>query len=126
MNVVPPFEPKVIINPFYTVTLADYLFSSPEPRISREDWVLLNANIIEDMGPGEWLEEFLLAISLRENEYNGHDIINPTLTVSLSPGLQGSHEPLVEQSEWIASNVKMIDDIGVTVWLELLLDVLGK
>lgn len=120
------FDPKTISNPFYAVDLADHLFAPPNPKVSKEDWVLLNASLIEDMGENAWLSEFLDAISQSNEEYDGHDIINPTLTVSLSFKLKGAHQPLIERHEWIAANAKLIKDMGATKWLEQLLSVLAK
>lgn len=120
------FDPKTISNPFYAVSLADYLFASPNPKVSKEDWVLLNANLIEDIGENTWLNEFLDAISQSHEEYDGHDIINPTLTVPLSVRLQGAHQPLIERHEWIAANSKLMKEMGIAKWLEQLLSVLTK
>jgi hypothetical protein len=120
------FDPETIINPFYAVSITDDLFKASTPRASTEDWVLLNAKLIEDIGVSAWLSEFLDVISQPQDEYDGHDIINPALAVSLSAGLQGIHEPLVERSEWIAANAKLMKDTGITHWLEQLLSVLSK
>lgn len=126
MNQTPSFDPETIINPFYAVSLTDDLFKSSVPKVSTEDWILLNAKLVEGIGASAWLSEFLDVISQSQNEYDGHDIINPALAVSLSAGLQGIHEPLVERREWIAANAKLIDDMNSAKWLEQLLRVLSK
>ena len=117
---------EIILNPYYAVNLKDALFADSDPKLAKEDWVLLNAKLIEDIGVSAWLSEFLDVISQPQDEYDGHDIINPALAVSLSSGLQGIHEPLVERSEWIAANAKLMKDMGTTQLLEQLLNVLSK
>lgn len=119
-------SPEIILNPFYAVTIRDELFSVQAPNASNEDWILLNANLIEDIGATAWLNEFLDVISQSESEYDGHDIINPTLTISLSLGLRGTHKPLVERGDWIAANTKLLEQMGAAKWLERLLKVLTK
>lgn len=126
MNQVSSSDPKIILNPFYAVNIRDDLFSAPAPKASHEDWILLNANLILDIGATAWLNEFLDVISQSNDEYDGHDIINPTLTISLSPELQGAHDPLVERSDWIAANAKLLGEMDAAKWLERLLQVLAK
>ncbi len=126
MNQASSIDPETIINPFYAVSLTDDLFKSSITKASTEDWILLNAKLIEDISESAWLSEFLDVISQSQDEYDGHDIINPALAISLSTGLRGIHKPLVERTEWIAANAKLIEDMGAVKWLELLLRVLSK
>lgn len=126
VNQTSSFDPETIINPFYAVSLADDLFKQSMPKVDKEDWMLLNTNLIEDIGASTWLDELLEVMSRSRNEYDGHDIINPALTVSISTGLQGAHQPIVERREWIAANIKLMEDMGTYKWLELLLSILVK
>jgi hypothetical protein len=48
-------------------------------------------------------------------------LINPYYAVNISPDLAGEHEPLVTQDQWIAANLRLIDDIGAHEWLTHLL-----
>ncbi len=115
---------RLLINPFYTVTLRDYLFKDRKLSGAKEDWVLLNSKLIEDMSADKWLIEFLDAISQKSSEYDGHDIINPGHVVIVSDRLQGDHEPLVTHEAWIEANVKAMKEYGTDKWLWRLLDVL--
>ena len=83
-----------------------------------------NAHLIEDMSAEGWLDELLDVLALSRAKYDGHDIINPTLTINVSYRLQGEHPPLVTREEWVKANVKLIDELGTTAWLWLLLEVL--
>ncbi len=119
-----PSGSDIIANPFYAVNISEHLFNAPEPRVSEEDWVILNANLAKDIGNKAWLEEFLDIMSQSHSEYNGHDIINPTLVVTLSGKLRGKHDTLVSRDEWVAANDKLIEEAGAARWLQNLLIVL--
>lgn len=53
-----------------------------------------------------------------------HVLINPAYAVSISPALVGTHEPLVSKADWVAANKRLIQELGVDVWLDKLLQVL--
>jgi hypothetical protein len=113
----------ILANPFYAVIFASHLFKK-RPETAKEDWILLNTQLIEEIGSSTWLEEFLDVISLPDKKYDGHDIINPSLAVKISIRLQGDHPPLVKREQWIQANVKLMDELGFAKWLDRLLDVL--
>lgn len=117
---------SIIANPFYAVNLADYLFDASEPKIAEEDWVLLNADLVQGMGAKAWLEEFLDLVSLEQIDSDSHDIINPTLTIRLSANLHGTHYPLVTRENWVKANMRYIEESGVENWLRCLLQTLAR
>jgi hypothetical protein len=121
-----PDVEDVFFNPFYAVILAPYLFENQELIATKEDWVLLNAQLIEDIGAETWLKELLDILSLPRVEYDGHDIINPALTVKISDKLQGDHETVVTPGEWVEANVKLISELSPAKWLLKLLDTLEE
>jgi len=53
-----------------------------------------------------------------------HALVNPYYVINISPDLAGEHEPIVERDQWIAANLRLIDEIGAHEWLEHLLAVL--
>lgn len=114
----------LLANPYYAISFHDYLFSRQKPAGADEDWVLLNAKLMDDIGAEEWLIELLDALSLSAKEYDGHDIINPSLAVPFSDRLRGHHEPLATREQWVRANIKQIEEIGSNNWLWRLLDVL--
>lgn len=114
---------RQLINPFNATVLAQHLFDD-KTASTKEDWVVLNAKLMEDMGIGIWLRQFLEAVSLPKAEYDGHDIINPALAVIISDSLKGVHEPLVTHDQWLAANTKLIGELGIANWLWRLLEVL--
>lgn len=114
---------SLIINPFYAVVFAPHIFKKHTDG-PKEDWVTANAHLINDMGAEAWLGELLDVLASSRAKYDGHDIINPTLTINISDRLQGEHPPLVTRKEWVKANVKLIDELEATAWLWLLLEVL--
>jgi hypothetical protein len=48
-------------------------------------------------------------------------VLNPFYCINLSPDLMGDHKPLISTEDWIVTNAKLIDEIGASEWLNLLL-----
>ena len=48
-------------------------------------------------------------------------LINPYYAINISPDLAGEHEPIITPEQWIAANLKLMDEIGEQAWLEHLL-----
>lgn len=113
-----------IMNPANTITFADYLFDVNEPLSSKEDWIMLNAQLLESIGASTWLNQFLDSISLSRNDYDGHDIINPSLAVKISESLKDVAHPLISRDQWVEANTKLLGEIGNTQWLGKILDLL--
>jgi len=114
----------MIINPFYAITLKDELFGEHEIEGAKEDWVLKNTQLIEEIGAEDWLGELLLALSLKEAHYVRDTVINPYKGIIYSTRLRGEHEPLVARDKWIVANAKMLKELGSETWLWRLLEVL--
>jgi len=112
-----------LINPYHAVVFEDYLFRQ-KPIASEEDWLLLNAALIEDVGVEQWLEEFLAVLSLSRAKYDGHDVTNPSTTVTISVNLRGKHPLTVTRQQWIQANAKLFKELGAHKWLQLLLETL--
>ncbi|MGH7157812.1 MAG: hypothetical protein ACREGD_01910 [Candidatus Saccharimonadales bacterium] len=122
--ITPDESPAALANPFYVVSLQNHMFFDHKSKTAKEDWVLLNANLIDDIGAKTWLDEFLDVVSLPRAKYDGHDVIDPSITVRASDRLQGEHEPLVTRKQWIEANTKLIKELGTAEWLYLMLGVL--
>ncbi|HSX35963.1 MAG TPA: hypothetical protein VLH84_03450 [Patescibacteria group bacterium] len=120
----PDENAAALLNPFYAVPLQAHLFFDHSAKTAKEDWVLLNAKLMEDMGTRAWLDEFLDVISLPRPKYDGHDVIDPTIAMRASDRLRGHHKPLVTRGQWLQVNEKLIKELGAAQWLWLLLEVL--
>jgi hypothetical protein len=115
---------EMLANPYYTVVFAEHLFKGSKPAGAKEDWVLMNAKLIDDLGAKVWLGELLAVLSTQESKYDGHDIINPCLVVTVSVRLHGEHPPLITRQQWLEANTKLIKELGTEPWLWNLLAVL--
>jgi hypothetical protein len=115
---------STLINPYYAISFADYLFKDQSPTVAKEDWVLTNTKLIDDMGTDEWLEQLLITLSVAPTDDIKDLIVSPSKTVVLSERLRGKHESLVDTTGWIKANVKLIKELGTGEWLWQLLKVL--
>ena len=66
-------------------------------------------------------KELLDALSQTRKKYDGHDALNPTLTINISDRLQGDHPPLITRDQWVQANTKLIKELGTNTWLWRLL-----
>lgn len=120
----PDESSALLVNPFYAVSLRGHMFFNHSSKTAKEDWVLLNAALMDDIGAKTWLNEFLDVVSLPRAKYSGHDSIDPSIAIKASDRLRGDHEHLVTREHWIQANEKLIKELGTAEWLYLLLGVL--
>ena len=50
---------RIIINPFYAITVAPQLTEEHEPPLSEAEWVQANASLMREMGSERWLRQLL-------------------------------------------------------------------
>ena len=50
---------RIIINPFYAITVAESLTEEHEPSMGEAEWVQANASLMEQMGSAWWLRQLL-------------------------------------------------------------------
>ena len=50
---------RIIINPFYAITVAPHLTVEHEPRLDEAEWVQANASLIGEKGAEQWLGQLL-------------------------------------------------------------------
>lgn len=50
---------KMLLNPFYAITISKLLTEDHELLLSEEDWVKANAKLINEIGAEEWLHRLL-------------------------------------------------------------------
>jgi hypothetical protein len=113
-----------LINPYYAIVFADYLFNAPgAPPLAREDWMLANYKLIDEVGVRNWLKELLDTLS-KEPSDKSHAFVNPGEAIVLSGRLYGKHEPTVDIDTWIEANANLIKELSIEEWLWQLLKVL--
>jgi hypothetical protein len=49
---------------------------------------------------------------------------NPFYAINIDPQLAEPHEPLVSEDDWIAANVRQVEELGAEAYLRNLLSIL--
>src|SRR5258708_3872675 len=114
---------RIIINPFYAITVAPQLTQEHEPPMGEAEWVQANASLMRAMGSEWWLRQLL---DVLEGKVGAPDQpINPSRAVNIDPVFAAEHPPLIERDMWVEVNVMQIRNMGAEGWLRQLLDVLN-
>jgi hypothetical protein len=114
---------RIIINPFYAITVAPQLTEEHEPAMSEAEWVQSNASLMREMGSEQWLRQLLNV--LEGKVAAPEEPINPSQAVNIDPLFAAEHPPLIEREMWVDVNVMQIRNMGAEGWLRQLLDVLN-
>jgi len=114
---------RIIINPFYAITVAPQLTEEHEPPMSEAEWVQVNAALMMEMGSERWLRQLLDMLEGKAQAPEGP--INPSQAVNIDPLFEASHPPLIDREMWVEVNVMQIRNMGTEGWLRQLLNVLG-
>ena len=114
---------RIIINPFYAITVAGSLTEEHEPAMSEAEWVQANAFLMEQMGAAQWLRQLLDVLEGKADPMQGS--IEPSQVINIDPLFAAPHPPLIEREMWVEVNVTQIRNMGAESWLRQLLDVLG-
>ena len=114
---------RIIINPFYAITVAPQLTEEHEPSTDEAEWVRANASSMKEMGTERWLRQLL---DVLEGKVGApEEPINPSQAVNIDPMFAAEHPPLIGRDMWVDVNVKQIRNMGAEGWLRQLLDVLN-
>jgi hypothetical protein len=114
---------RIIINPFYAITVAPQLTQEHEPPMGEAAWVQANASLMREVGSKRWLRQLLDVLEGKVGAPEGP--INPSQAVNIDPVFAAEHPPLIEREMWVDVNVMQIRNMGAEGWLGQLLDVLN-
>ncbi len=114
---------RIIINPFYAITVAPQLTVEHEPRLDEAEWVRANASLMGEMGAERWLRQLLDVLEGKSDAPDGP--VNPYQAVNIDPLFAAAHPALIERDMWIDVNVMQLRNMGSEEWLRQLLDVLN-
>jgi hypothetical protein len=114
---------RIIINPFYAITVAPHLTAEHEPRLAEAEWVQANASLIGEMGAEQWLGRLLDALEGKAGAPEGP--IDPSQAVNIDPLFAAEHPPLIGREMWVDVNIMQIRSMGAEGWLRQLLNVLN-
>ena len=101
---------RIIINPFYAITVASQLTEEHEPAMDEAEWVRTNATLIGEMGAASWLRQLLDMLESKAGAPQGP--INPFQAVNIDPLFATPHPPLIEREMWVDANVMHIPRYG--------------
>lgn len=113
---------RIVINPFYAITVAPQLTVEHAPAMSEAEWVRTNAALMGEVGAERWLRHLLEVLEGKGSLLEGR--INPSLALNVDPLFAAEHPPLIERDVWVGANVLQIREMGTEGWLAQLLDVL--
>jgi hypothetical protein len=54
---------RILINPFYAITVAPQLTAEHDPPMSEAEWIQANASLIREVGAERWLKRLLDVLS---------------------------------------------------------------
>ena len=114
---------RIIINPYYAITVALQLTEEHEPAMSEAEWVQANASLMREMGSERWLRQLLDMLEGKVGAAEGP--IDPSQAINVDPVFAAEHPPLIERDVWVDVNVMQIRNMGAQGWLRRLLDVLN-
>src|SRR5713101_3623401 len=114
---------RIIINPFYAITVASQLTEEHEPPMGEAEWVQANASLMGEMGTERWLRQLLDVLEGKGGA--PEEPINPSQAVNIDPMFAAEHPPLIGRDMWVDVNVMQIRNMGAEGWLRQLLDVLN-
>ncbi len=114
---------RIIINPFYAITVAPQLTQEHEPPMGEAEWVQANASLMREMGSERWLRQLLDVLEGKVAAPEGP--IDPSQAVNIAPLFAAEHPPLIGREMWVDVNVMQIRNMGTEGWLRQLLDVLN-
>jgi hypothetical protein len=114
---------RIIINPFYAITVAPRLTEEHEPAMSEAEWVQANASLMQEMGNERWLRQLLDVLEGKAGA--SEEPIDPSQAINIDPLFAAEHPPLIGREMWVEVNTKQIRNMGAEWWLRQLLDVLN-
>ena len=114
---------RIMINPFYAVTVASQLIAEHEPPMGEAEWVQTNASLIKDIGAEKWLGQLLEV--LEGKSQTADERISPFHAINIDPMFAVDHPPIIEGEMWVDVNVLQMRNMGTEGWLQQLLDVLN-
>jgi hypothetical protein len=114
---------RIIINPFYAITIAPQLTEMHEPSMDEAEWVRTNATLTGKLGAASWLRQLLDALEGKAGVQEGP--INPYQAVNIDPLFAAEHPPLIGREMWVDVNIMQMRSMGAEGWLRQLLNVLN-
>ena len=58
----------LFINPYYAIKISPTLVSGHELMVSKEKWIQINSQLIDELGKEEWLKQLLAVLESDDHE----------------------------------------------------------
>ena len=59
---------ELFINPYYAIKISPTLINEHEFMISKEKWIQINSQLIDELGKEEWLKQLLAVLESDDHE----------------------------------------------------------
>jgi len=113
---------RILINPFYAITVDHHLMSDQLQTMSRATWVEANKGLVQHLGSEQWLTHLLA--SLQGSVIISEEYINPAVAIAIDPLFAEPHPLLLTCSQWVQANANLLNELGTDAWLTQFLAVL--
>ena len=124
MNIRPEQVQAILANPFYAMTVAPPLVKEHPLEMSDEQWVRINAQLMQGIGADQWLAQVLAFLQSGDGSLLADPSMNPCHAVIIATIFAQDHEPMMSQETWVQSNVLSIQEMSVERWLMQWLNIL--
>src|SRR5215469_11581859 len=84
---------RILINPFYAITVDHHLMSDQLQTMSRATWVEANKGLVQHLGSEQWLTHLLA--SLQGSVIISEEYINPAVAIAIDPLFAEPHPLLL-------------------------------
>lgn len=112
----------IIMNPFYAIIIAPEFVEEHIPFMSDEEWVKVNASLIQEIGAEKWLTQLLDV--LEGSTAAEKEGINPFNAINIDSMYAAEHPPAWRKEQWVQGNVTLLSQLGTEQWLTQFLAVL--
>lgn len=127
-----PVLVRTIVNPMYATTHGNPALLAVTPDLEPDDWVELQAGVIEGFeedeervegaGIDHWLNTMLACL---EGELPADHPVSPARAVAVDPVLLEEHPALVDRAVWKGAQARVVEEHGLFTWLDELLAAIG-
>lgn len=62
------YAKKMFISPYYAINISPALVAEHELMVSKEKWVQVNSQLIDELGKEEWLKQLLTVLESSDHE----------------------------------------------------------
>src|SRR5260370_27535727 len=99
---------RIIINPFYAITVASQLTEEHGPLMGEAEWVRANASLMGEMGAERWLRQLLDVLDGKSDAPDGP--VNPYQALTIDPRVATAQPALIHLHMWSDLTLTQLPD----------------